>query len=69
MRNQLRIAKAAVFYYVIRPAMNRVVSAQIVDCPCCGELLQKYDDCGFVHLEDGDADCYGALGTGKGSFK
>jgi transcription initiation factor IIE alpha subunit len=61
--------KAAVFYYIIRPMMNRFVSERIVKCPMCGEMLQYYDEQGFLHLADGDADCYGVLGAGKGSFK
>jgi hypothetical protein len=39
---------------------------RIRDCPCCGDLLQFYDDCGWIHMVDGDADCYGALSYGKG---
>ncbi len=61
--------KAAFFYYILRPLMNRFVTDSIVECPICGELLQKYDEQGFLHIADGDADCYGAIGAGKGSFK
>jgi hypothetical protein len=63
--NKLR---AAIFYYLIRPILNRTEEG-LIDCPMCGELLQKYDVCGYLHLADGDADCYGALGAGKGSFR
>ena len=68
----MRKLKAAVFYYLIRPIMNRspkLVDAGITDCPMCGELLTYYKKDGFLHMSDGDADCYGALGKGKGSFK
>lgn len=64
--------KARAFYYVLRPIMNRIPAIrdrQLVACPMCGECLQHYDKQGFLHLIDGDADCYGALGAGKGSFK
>lgn len=64
--------KAAVFFWIIRPIMNRIPSlrdAGIVDCPCCGRLLEYYPVQGFLHLSDGDADCFGALGKGKGFFK
>ena len=61
--------KAALFYYIVRPIMNRTVKRTIVTCPCCRELLEYYDDSGLLHLADGDADCYGALGAGKGRFK
>lgn len=65
----IRKEMAAIFYYIIRPVMNRLCKEDIIECPVCGELLQRYDDCGYIHLADGDADCYGALGKGKGSFK
>lgn len=61
--------KASIFYYLIRPVMNRLSSEDIVDCPVCGKLLQKYDAQGYLHISDGDADCYSAIGVGKGSFK
>ena len=63
--------KAAIFYYVLRPVMNRcgwLTARGIIACPMCGELLEHYDSHGLLHLADGDADCYGALSAGKGSF-
>ena len=54
MKNQF---KAAVFYYLIRPVMNRLPAKDsIADCPMCGELLFYYENDGFLHLADGDAD-------------
>lgn len=61
----MRKLKAIVFCYVIKPYLDRFCKQQLIDCPCCGELLQRYNDCGYVHMVDGDADCYGALGVGK----
>jgi hypothetical protein len=58
--------KAFVFVYICKPYLDAFNDEGLIDCPCCGELLQKYDDCGYLHMIDGDADCYGALGTGKG---
>ena len=58
--------KAAIFVYLILPYLNRYPTEDIIDCPCCGELLQFYKVNGYLHLADGDADCYGALGYGKG---
>jgi hypothetical protein len=58
--------KAATFVYLVRPILNRFCDENVIDCPVCGKLLQKYSDCGYLHLADGDADCYGAIGYGKG---
>ena len=58
--------KAAIFVYVIRPWLAKADSGDVRDCPVCGELLQFYPRDGWLHLADGDADCYGALGYGKG---
>lgn len=63
MLNEL---KATVFVYLVRPYLKPNESG-IRDCPCCGELLSYYDEQGWLHMQDGDADCYGALGYGKGS--
>lgn len=57
---------AALFVYIVRPVMNAACAEPVKRCPCCGEFLQKYDDCGYVHIGEGDADCYGALSYGKG---
>lgn len=56
--------KAAVFVYIVRPFLSETDSG-IRDCPLCGMLLQHYTDAGWLHMADGDADCYGALGVGK----
>jgi hypothetical protein len=55
--------KAWLFVHLVRP---RLAPGDIRECPMCGELLQWYDRDGWLHLADGDADCYGALGYGKG---
>lgn len=59
---------ASIFYYTVLPFMNRFCTEQFIKCPCCGELLAKYHENGYLHMCDGDADCYGALGKGKGSY-
>ena len=61
--------KAFIFYWLLRPILNRVSGESVRSCPMCGELLQYYGDAGYLHIGDGDADCYGALNAGKGSFK
>ena len=58
--------KASIFVYLIRPLLKNAESGDVMDCPVCGELLQFYERDGWLHLADGDADCYGALGYGKG---
>ena len=67
MVNNEKVAVAAIFIAYVLPALNKHCSEPIIECPCCGELLQKYDEQGYLHLADGDADCYGALGIGKGN--
>lgn len=57
--------RASIFYYFIRPVINRFCTSEIMTCLMCGELLQRYEDCGYTHLVDGDRDCYGLLGKGK----
>ena len=59
----LNTAKAWVFVHIIRRLLKRGDNRS---CPMCGQLLQFYDDYGWLHMADGDADCYGALGYGKG---
>lgn len=61
--------KAAIFYYVLRPLLNRFGGTEMRSCPMCGELLDHSESHGYLHLVDGDADCYGALSAGKGRFK
>jgi len=60
--------KAWLFVHVIRPAL-KYETGGIRHCPVCGDLLQCYDDYGWLHLVDGDADCYGALSYGKGQHR
>jgi len=60
--------KAAIFYYIIRPLLNRLCRQEMLQCPCCGDLLTKYNQ-GYLHMVDGDADCYGALSKGKGNWR
>jgi len=68
MKNVSKKAKAALFYYFIRPYYNaHMKDHELIECPVCGKLLQYYEKEGFLHLSDGDADCYGALGKGKGN--
>jgi hypothetical protein len=57
--------KATLFVHAIRPFLKENEN-RIMKCPVCGDLLQWYDDYGWLHLVDGDADCYGALSYGKG---
>lgn len=66
IEDELKRQRAEMFVYVIKPLMDRFGNKEICACPMCGEMLQYYRDCGYVHLADGDADCYGVLGTGKG---
>ncbi len=64
--------KAALFVYAVLPYLNRKQMAadnrddDYIKCPCCGKWLQFYKNNGYLHAMDGDADCYGALGYGKG---
>lgn len=62
-RAALKKVKARIFVHLIRPLLSE---GDIRTCPMCGELLQWYDSHGWLHLADGDADCWGALGYGKG---
>lgn len=57
--------KAALFVYIIRHFLHGDVG-DIRRCPVCGDLLQFYKHYGWLHIVDGDADCYGALSYGKG---
>ena len=66
LQRQIERMKAAIFVYVVRPMLP---PGDVRDCPCCGELLEWYDDYGWLHLADGDADCYGALAYGKGPYR
>lgn len=59
-----RTALAWIFVHAIRPCLS--AGDGIRPCPVCGVLLQWYDDYGWLHLTDGDADCWGALSYGKG---
>jgi hypothetical protein len=63
----LKKIKAWVFVHIVLPCLNAFCKEDIIACPCCGELLQHYSENGYLHLADGDADCYGALGYGKGN--
>ena len=65
MKRLAQKLKAAVFVYAVRPFLSRDAE-RVRDCPVCGQLLELYDDYGWLHLADGDADCYGALSYGKG---
>lgn len=58
---------ATIFVEYVLPVLNRYGDDPLVECPCCGELLQKYGAQGYLHMADGDVDCYGALGLGKGN--
>lgn len=58
------MAKVWAFVYLVLPVINKFCKKDLIDCPCCGELLQKYDE-GYLHMADGDRDCYGMLGAGK----
>ncbi len=59
--------RALVFVHIVRPKLAKPDNdSRIMDCPLCGELLQYYEANGWLHLVDGDADCWGVLGYGKG---
>jgi hypothetical protein len=66
LQGLMKTAKAWLFVHVIRPFLSKGNFGDIQDCPVCGHLLQWYDSHGWLHLSDGDADCWGALGHGKG---
>jgi hypothetical protein len=61
--------QAIIFYFVVRPYLNRFGGTALRTCPMCGELLDHSESHGYLHMVDGDADCYGALSVGKGGFK
>lgn len=58
--------KAWLFVHLVRPLMRDGETGELRKCPCCGELLQFYPSHGWLHMVDGDADCFGALSYGKG---
>jgi len=61
---------ASIFYYYMLPLLNKYKTDRtIFRCPMCDELLEFYDKQGWLHLEDGDADCWGCLSIGKGDAK
>lgn len=67
---RMKKTRAYIFYYIVRPVLNRFTKeGSFMKCPLCDDYIQKYGDVGFVHLSSGDADCFEALGKGKGSFK
>jgi hypothetical protein len=65
--------KAWIWVHVLRPRWNREEMVanpgeySCRRCPMCGDLLEWDSECGWLHLGDGDADCWGALSYGKGS--
>jgi hypothetical protein len=58
--------KAWVFIYLIRPFLKKGGDSGLMDCPMCGRLLDYTSSHGWLHMADGDTDCYGAISHGKG---
>ncbi len=58
--------RAWLFVKFVRNRLKHGEPGDLRDCPMCGQLLQWYSKDGWLHMADGDADCYGAIGAGKG---